>query len=249
MYKKLLLSLGAIALTVSAFAQTNLQTFYDFGKDRKSVTLTFEMFKNDNWGNTFFFIDENIGIDDSMTQNVSVNDNYFELARCFNFWQDSKLGAFSLQLEYNGGLHLGDATKDGIFGINHAVLAGVDYCLHSNDWKDVFNFKVLYKKIRGAEEGIPLQFTLVWGIDDLFGAKGLRFSGFADFWWQKHMLYPNPYFETQGGESSSIFISEPQLWYALGEHLNIGGEVELAADFGSTKGFVARPCLGIKWNF
>src|SRR5574344_1385727 len=98
MYKKFLLSLGAIALTVSAFAQTNLQTFYDFGKDRKAVTLTFEMFKSDNWGNTFFFIDENIGLDDSMTQTVSANENYFELARCFNFWQDSKLGAFSIQL-------------------------------------------------------------------------------------------------------------------------------------------------------
>jgi hypothetical protein len=47
-----------------------------------------------------------------------------------------------------------------------------------------------------------------------------------------------------------VFISEPQLWYNCGtEHFNIGGEVELSYDFGSTRGFRARPCLGIKWVF
>ena len=51
-----------------------------------------------------------------------------------------------------------------------------------------------------------------------------------------------------------VFISEPQLWYAVGQwfgvpNLNVGGEVELSFDFGSARGFWARPCLGVKWVF
>ena len=33
-----------------AKAQTNAQILYDFGSDRKFVTLTLEMFKQDKWG-------------------------------------------------------------------------------------------------------------------------------------------------------------------------------------------------------
>ena len=40
-----------------AKAQVNAQLFYDFGSDREFVTLTLEMFKQDKWGNTYFFID------------------------------------------------------------------------------------------------------------------------------------------------------------------------------------------------
>ena len=38
-------------------AQVNMQVFYDFGSDRKYVTMTLEMFKADKWGNTYFFVD------------------------------------------------------------------------------------------------------------------------------------------------------------------------------------------------
>lgn len=48
-----MLCLGA----TKAKAQVNAQLFYDFGSDRKFVTLTLEMFKQDKWGNTYFFID------------------------------------------------------------------------------------------------------------------------------------------------------------------------------------------------
>ncbi|HYX09999.1 MAG TPA: DUF5020 family protein, partial [Bacteroidales bacterium] len=34
----------------------NIQLHYDFGKDRKYLTSTVEMFKPDQWGSTFFFI-------------------------------------------------------------------------------------------------------------------------------------------------------------------------------------------------
>ena len=56
--KKTILTLGiAFAALTVAKAQTNIQVFYDFGKDRKHVTTTVEGFYNDKWGNTFFFVD------------------------------------------------------------------------------------------------------------------------------------------------------------------------------------------------
>ena len=56
MKKKLFIAAFAVcALAVTASAQTNFQTFYDLG--RKHFTTTLEGFHQDNWGNTFFFID------------------------------------------------------------------------------------------------------------------------------------------------------------------------------------------------
>ena len=55
--KKIVAFAGFALLSVGAFAQTNLQVFYDFGEYRKNVTTTLEMFKSDDWGSTFFFVD------------------------------------------------------------------------------------------------------------------------------------------------------------------------------------------------
>ena len=163
-------------------------------------------------------------------------------------------------MEYNGGIY----NK---YSINNAFLAGLDYFFHSSDFKNTLNLKVLYKwtDYRGLPDDyksiVPMQFTVVWGLQDLFGLKGLRFSGFADFWWQDHNVYPfladaDADFRdwSKGEKSHIVFISEPQLWYNVGQHfgcpnLNIGGEVELSWDFGSAIGFWARPCAGLKWVF
>ena len=227
---------------------TNLQLFYDFGKDRQIVTTTMEGFYNDPWGNTFFFIDH-----DFTPLARAMDGTYVEVARCFNFWPESHFKGLSVQLEYNGGVY-------SRYNINHAFLAGLDLFLHSENYKNTFNFKVLYKYIIYdnylTQTKFPVQLTAVWGFQDLFGLKGLRFSGFADFWGQEHNLYYNAAGETLDSPSSSsyVFISEPQLWYAALQSLgcpnfNIGGEVELAWNFGSTRGFTVRPCLGVKWVF
>ena len=50
--KKIVAFAGFSLLAVGAFAQTNLQVFYDFGENRKYTTTTLEMFKSDNWGST-----------------------------------------------------------------------------------------------------------------------------------------------------------------------------------------------------
>ena len=266
--KKAILTLGvAFAALSVAKAQTTIQVFYDFGKDRGHVTTTLEGFYNDNWGNTFFFIDYDYKGINADKKNVNPSSTYFEIARCFNFWHSVPvLNGFSLQAEYNGGFLIGDpqAIPEGSYtgwGINHAFLAGVDYFIHSKDFRNTLNLKVLYKKILGATSKVPMQFTVVWGLQDLFGLKGLRFSGFADFWWQNQFLYAwadnaeTGYRDfTSGKETYVTFISEPQLWYNVGQwfgvnNLNIGGEVELSYNFGTLQGFRVRPCAGIKWVF
>ena len=235
--KKVLVAAAFAALFFAqgAKAQTNFQTFYDFG--RKHFTTTLEGFHQDNWGNTFFFIDYDYNNRDANGKIISPSNTYFEIARCLNFWQDSALGAFSLQYEYNGGFGLAAnapsyCTGAG-FPVNSAFLFGIDYFLHSANFNNTLNLKVLYKQFIGMESKLPMQFTAVWGFQDLFGLKGLRFSGFADVWW----------------ESSMVFLSEPQLWFGIGDHANIGGEVELSYNFAGMEGFNVMPCLGWKWVF
>lgn len=237
-----MLCLGA----TKAKAQVNAQLFYDFGSDREFVTLTLEMFKQDKWGNTYFFIDHDFNYDKlGGGKNVAPGGTYLEIARCLNFWQKSAIKDLSLQVEYNGGI-------TAAYPINHAMLAGVDYFFHSKDFKNTLNLKALYKYIWENEQSVPMQFTVVWAMNDLFGVKGLKFDGFADFWWEDHAVD----FQADGSckKKSTVFITEPQLWYNVGQHfgcnnLSLGTEIELSNNFGSTGGFKCRPCLGMKWDF
>ena len=245
MKKLTLMAVSAAALLFAqgAKAQTNLQIFYDFGPDRQHVTTTLEGFYNDNWGNTFFFIDHDFG-KDANGKVFSPSGTYFEIARCLNFWQNSALAPLSLQVEYNGGV--GFPSQNFLFGI--------DYFVHNADFSNTFNFKVLFKKIQNTAQNVPMQFTFVWGMQDIFGVQGLRFSGFADFWWENHTLFSDHAGTIVPRMAHTVFISEPQLWYNIGRHfgcdnLNIGGEVELSYNFATSKGFWCRPCVGVKWVF
>ena len=92
MSKKILVAaVAALALGATAQAQTNLQTFYDFGKNRNHFTTTLEGFYNDNWGNTFFFIDYDYNAKNDKGVNQAPSGSYMEIARCLNFWQDTPL--------------------------------------------------------------------------------------------------------------------------------------------------------------
>jgi len=252
---------AAVALAQTAGAQTNFQIFYDFGRDREHVTTTLEGFYNDKWGNTYFFVDYDYNQRNNDNRVYSPSGTYFEIARCLNFWKDSKLAPLSIHVEYNGGVY-----RD--YTINNAFFLGADWFLHSADYKNTLNLKVLGKYINynhatkssGAKRrsAVPMQFTAVWGMQDLFNVKGLRFSGFADFWWESHQVCPvdgdGARDWTRVKESDVVFISEPQLWYCVGQHfgvenLHVGTEIELSYDFGTAKGFWCRPCLGMKWIF
>ena len=138
----ILVAFATLAFGFTAQAQTNFQTFYDFG--RKHFTTTMEGFHVDNWGNTFFFIDYDYNYREGNTV-VSPNNTYFEIARCLNFWQDSALAPLSLQVEYNGGFGTG-GNMAYAFPVNNAFLVGLDWFLHTKDFSSTLNFKLLYKQ-------------------------------------------------------------------------------------------------------
>lgn len=219
-----------IAMAQTPLTDTNLQLFYDFGNGRQFVTSTFEMFHPDSWGNTFFFVDIDYNFKNVSNKNIGPSGAYLEIARCLNFWSSTALKDLSLQVEYNGGL----GALNGGYPINHAFLAGTNYCIHSADYKNTLNLSVLYKKFIGMEQKLQMQFTAVWGLKNLFGANGLCFSGFADMWWEGN---------------KTVFLSEPQLWYNIGQlfgcpNLNIGGELEVSNNFAGYDGWACRPCAG-----
>ena len=261
----LALSLPIVLLTAlmlcnsPAKAGTNIQAFYDFGSvgsacpNQRSnrVTTTLELFYPDSWGNTFAFVDIDFAINPTDPNHTPFM-AYTEIARCLNFWQQTAARDLCIHIEYDGGVGIWKDPSTSLFhgyGINHAGLIGLNYCLHTADYKNIFNLELLYKFIADDynrwQNKAPVQFTFVWGCDDFCTAPGLRFSGFIDVWGQRN-----------ASGQSFVILTEPQLWYNVGRwfkcpNLNIGGEIEMSYNFsGSTsKGFMCNPCLGLKWTF
>lgn len=241
MKKLILAAVAALTFATAANAQTNIQTFYDFG--RGHFTTTLEGFHSDSWGNTFFFVDYDY---DHTSGATGATGSYMEVARKFNFWQDSALGALSAQVEYNGGIGFGNSN----------FLFGPSYFLHNADFSNTFNFSLLYKTFNGnASSDCPIQFTFVWGMNNLLGVKGLSFSGFADVWGENVVAFAEDM--TSGNflkAGKCVFLTEPQLWYNVGQffgcdNLNLGGEVEISYNFAGYTGLHVRPCAGMKWVF
>ena len=226
------LAMVLIIVPTRASAQ-NVQLHYDFG--RNAATTTVEMFRPESGGSTFFFVD--------MDYSPKVSGAYWEIAREFNFWQDSKVNWLSVHLEYNGGLN----TVAGSF--NNAILGGLTYSGHSKDWSKTWSITASYKVIpgtialNGEKQPHNFQITGVWNLD--FFDHWLSFNGFADFWREAR-----PW---QG--TKFIFITEPQLWVNLNKiegwekiNLSVGTEIEMSCNF-VQKGFKVMPTAALKWTF
>ena len=236
MIKKLFLSAVAVAaFAFAANAQTNIQSFYDFG--RGYATSTVEMFKGDKFGDTFFFIDHYYTSKDQRPAAASaINGSYFEIERGINFWQESSLKDLSAHVEYDG-TTWGQGTW----------CFGAKYFLHSQDYSKTFTIALMYDLHVGVGSAdVPIKLTGVWGLNDLFGLKGLVFKGFIDVW-------GNNSFFLDGSTTKFSVLTEPQLWFNLGSvfdnHLDVGGEVELSYNFAGNKGFKCNPCAGLRWTF
>lgn len=211
----------------------NIQVLYD--TERDCVTSTVEMFRPDNWGSTFFFVD--------MDYTPKVQGAYWEIARELCFWKESKLSWLSVHLEFDGGLN----TAAGSF--NNSWLAGLTYSGHSKDFSKTWSISAMYKLIpdtkdaAGKSQEHNFQITGVWGIQ--FAKGWCTFSGFVDFWREMR-----PWQDTE-----FIWLAEPQFWVNLNRikgweniNLSVGGEVELSHNF-VEEGFRAMPALGAKWTF
>ena len=220
--KKLLLAsiLAFSALSFSAKAQ-NIQLLYDTSKG--CITSTVEMFRADNYGSTFFFIDM-----DFAPKAVGA---YGEISREFCFWKDSKLNWLSAHIEYNGGL-------SNSFSYNNAWLAGATYSGHSKDWSKTWSVSAMYKVIPGISQIHNFQITGVWNLD--FFNHWLSFNGFADFWSQgtEFVFIAEP----------QLWVNLNKIKGMEKVNLSLGTEVELSNNC-VAKGFDVMPTVAVKYAF
>lgn len=229
--KKVFITWAITCLATFAMAQ-NVQLHYDFGKanddnaaDREYLTATIEFFKPDKMGSTFFFVDFDFnGKDDG----ISVS--YMELARNLKITQDFPVQA---HMEYNGG-HFG---TDG-FGASfkNMFIVGGYYDLKITKG---FSLGTMlgYKYIQDVENGADFQATITW-----FKPLGKKFlfTGFADLWT-----------EDKWGQSGKkfIFLTEPQIWFALNEHFKIGSEIEISNNFvPNSNQLEIMPTVAVRWD-
>lgn len=249
---KRILTVAATLLLVALFSAPaqNVQLHYDFGKllyksgdkdlstapaVRPSLTSTVEMFRPDDWGSTYFFVDMNYGKFAADDSQGGVLGAYWEIARELKFWK----APVSIHVEYNGGL---DKQPSNII-YNDAWLGGVTYSFANKDFSKTFSVSALYKAIPRNPSPHNFQLTGVWNLYFAHGA--ILLSGFIDFWREKR-----PW---QG--TDFILLSEPQIWYNFNSikglekfKFSIGSEVELSNNFVG-KGFYAIPTLAVKWTF
>ena len=221
---------------------------YVLGVYQYQELLAFEGFYGDNWGDTFFFIDHYYATSadrENLGAGTAFNGSYFEIERNLNFWHDSKLKDLSVRVEYDG------AT----WGAGVACL-GLNYFLHSADFKNIYTVAVMYDHHIGyGSASVPLKFSGVWGMNDFLGVEGLRFSGFIDIWGLDSQFdTDNNPLNRYEKETKLSILTEPQIWYNVGKHigvenLHLGGEVELSLNFAGNYGFMCNPCIGAKWIF
>lgn len=227
--KRILLALLLVSGLLSAQAQ-NIQLHYDLGKERKFFTSTVEMFRPDNWGTSFFFIDMDYSSD---VRNVSngISLAYWEIARSFQWSENQK---FRPRVEYNGGLFKLDGDDAPFVPIENCWLAGFERTFASAGFSKILILQANYKYIKNIEDA-SFQLTAVWIIQML--NEKLTFTGFADFWKEK-MFWG----------STHRFMAEPQLWYNATKNLSLGSEIELSNNF-VINGFRVNPTLGLKYTF
>ncbi|WP_111709338.1 DUF5020 family protein [Lutibacter citreus] len=218
---KKLITLFTILVTVSVTAQ-NFQLHRDF--EREQFTTTFELFKVDNYGNTYTFVDLDYNA------KTGIGGAYYEIARVLKT-EKMPVGA---HIEYNGGL--GTFTiPDTQFGytINEAWIFGANYSKGNAKWG--FSTYAGYKAFTGVEGQGNFQVTGTWYWNVV--ADKLTFSGFADYWTE------------DGLTDNNVFLTEPQLWYHLNKTFSVGGEFEISSNFGVDNSSIkGRPTLAIKWN-
>ena len=241
MSRKILFSLAILCTTAAVQAQ-NLQLHFDprnslYGDVVSSsnyLTGTFEMFKPDQWGNTFMFVDADLNFN---KKNIGLV--YGEIAREF------KIGDFPLlpHLEFNGGLGLVKGTDFG-FSIPSSYLAGFGYPFQLGNF--FMSTYVAYKLNAFQEVSNDAQWTLTWNAT-LAGGK-LSLGGFLDLWTEDKSF-------TEGSDATGkkvVFLSEPQFWYNVTPNFALGTEVELSYNFVNKfveSKFYAIPTLATKWNF
>lgn len=249
MKKQFSLTIVLMAAFTCATAQ-NIQFHYDLGHSlysdltpRQSVTTTVEMFKPDDLGSTFMFIDIDY-------KNDGVKGAYWEVSREFNLTRNKQWAA---HIEYNGGAETGE-TPENYYGsrYQHVTLAGGAWNWHSPDFGRTFSVQLLWRynfanhhRSLGAFNSVQL--TEVWSTTFAHGL--CTFGGYWDTWYDARV------------NGNWVIQSEPQFWFNLNRikgwdkiKLSVGSEVEVSNNFvynedGVRNKFYAIPTVAAKWTF
>jgi hypothetical protein len=212
-----------------------VQLHYDFSEDRNYLTGTFEIFKPDKTGSTFFFTDFNFDRKDG------ANLAYFEIARKFNI-KNEKIEGLNFHIEYNDGFLMTNdkstspETAIG-FAINRAFLTGFGFPIKIGNF--TLNTSYLYKNTEDSH-GIDGQFTAVF-FQNIFNNK-VTIRGFLDFWSQDIDL------EDSNSKKHMILLTEPQVMYNFNPKFSIGSEIEISNNFVSSNEFKVYPTIMAKWS-
>ena len=205
---------------ISIVSAQNLQIHYDFSQDRSYFTSTLEMYRPDERGATFWFVD----FDYNEPNSTGASLGYWEIARYFKTTFNKN---FSLTLQFNDGV-----ASWGTLG--QAWLAGGVYAFSLNKFS--LSSELMYRQIRGSSSADG-QLTFVFFVPFLSGRA--HFTGYMDIWTQDQM----------GDRAKKVIImSQPQIWYALSEKFYIGGEARITKNFSPKKGWHLYPTLGFKWD-
>ena len=209
-----------IILNTFVFSQ-NLQLHYEASGDREYLVSTLEMFKPDQFGSTFWFVDMEYSTAGVKDGNLA----YWEIARSFTL----PVNNISATIQYNDGVATG-------FPIGQVWLLGVNYYLDLGFV--ALPIDILYRTAQGADSP-DFQLTTTWFVPLMDGH--IEFSGFFDLWSQD---------EFGSDEKQIVILGEPQIWYNANEHLSVGSEVEISNNFVfGADGIQALPTVGLRWTF
>ena len=204
----------------SIVSAQNLQIHYDLSKDHRYFTSTLEMYRRDERGATFWFVDF-----DYNEPNLSgASLGYWEIARYFKTTFNKNV---SLTLQFNDGV-----ASWGTLG--QAWLAGGVYAFSLK--KLSLSSELMYRQLRGSSSADG-QLTFVFFAPFLSGRA--HFTGYMDIWTQDEM---------EDKEKKVIIMSQPQIWYTLSEKVYIGGEARITKNFSPQKGWYLYPTMGVKWE-
>jgi len=210
----------SLTFVVSISTGQNLQIHYDFAEDRRYFTSTLEMYKPDEKGATFWFVD----FEYNQPGNKSASVGYWEFARYMNL---SFMEGLSGTIQFNDGV-----SRWGPLG--HVWLTGITYPV---DLKiTTLSTELLYRAAYGSKSHDG-QLTFVFYVPLLNGKAHL--TGYADIWTQDR-------FDDEGKETA--VMSQPQLWYAVSSKLYVGGEARITKNFLPKDGWQFYATFALKWD-